>query len=184
MDDHRQRLGHAVEDEHLVGDEEIQRGGAQLVLGGTRDHGLDVVDELVADEAHRPAGEAGHAGDGDGNEPREHRLDHGKAVADDLLAGRTRMRGDPVGVDHPTLFDDFHPVGGLADHRPRPAAHERVPAQVLAALDRLEEERFALTPQLLVGGQGGFEVREQAAGDRDAIAPAGQRRELFGSACP
>ena len=71
------------------------------------------------------------------------------------------------------MFKDLHPITDLADHRTGAAADEGIAAQVLAPLDGLEEERFSLPSQFLVGGQGCFKIREQATGHRDAIASAG-----------
>ena len=71
------------------------------------------------------------------------------------------------------MFQDLYPSTNLADHRTGTTANKGIAAQVLAPLDGLEEERFSLPSQFLVGGQGCFKIREQATGHRDAIAPAG-----------
>ena len=46
----------------LVGDEKIHDGRAQFILRRARHDRLDVVDEFVADETDRAAGEARQAG--------------------------------------------------------------------------------------------------------------------------
>ena len=50
-------LGDAIEDQQLVGDQEIHHRRLQVVVRRARHDRLDVVDELVADETDRAAGE-------------------------------------------------------------------------------------------------------------------------------
>ena len=140
VDQNRDGLLRAVEDEQLVGDEEIERGRAQLVLRRARDDGLDVVDELVADEAHRAAGEAREAGDVHGPVAREHALDDFEAVANALVARLLAGRGDGELLDDLAVRDDLDAVGGLLDDGARVAADEGVAAQMLTTLDGLEQE--------------------------------------------
>jgi hypothetical protein len=51
----------AVENQKLVGDEKIHHRRLQFILRRARHDGFDVVDEFVADEADRAAGEARQA---------------------------------------------------------------------------------------------------------------------------
>lgn len=79
--------------------------------------------------------------------------------------------------DHLAVRDDLNAVGGLLDDGARVAAHERIAPEVLAALDRLEQEGFPLPPDLLVGGQRRLEIREDAARDGDEIPCAASFRK-------
>ena len=137
------------------------------------------MDEFVTQESHGTTGEARHAWYRHWNKSGHHSFHHLKSVADHLLPGLTRLRRNPVRFHHTPLVQHLHPVGGLPDDRARTATHEGITPQVFATLDGLEEERFTLSPQLLVGGQRGFKIREQATGHRDAIPLAGQHRKLF-----
>ena len=62
VDQHGHGLGDAVENEQLVGDEEIHHRRLQFVARRARHDRFDVVDELVADEPDGPAGEPRQAG--------------------------------------------------------------------------------------------------------------------------
>ena len=80
----------AVENEQLVGDEKIHHGRLQFVMRRARHDGFDVVDEFVADEADRAAGEARQARHGHRAVFFHHALDNFEAVAHgraDLLVG-------------------------------------------------------------------------------------------------
>ena len=67
----------------------------------------------------------------------------------------------------------------LADYRARIAAHERVAAEVLAALDGLEEERLPGPANLAIRGERGFNVSQEGAGYRHQVALAGQLQEFI-----
>ncbi len=82
VDQNRDRLLHAVENQKLVGDEKIHHGRFQFVVRRARHDGFDVVDEFVADEADRAAGEARQSRHGHRAIFFHHALDDFEAVAD------------------------------------------------------------------------------------------------------
>ena len=65
---------------------------------------------------------------------------------------------------------DFDAVAGLADDRARIAADERVAAEMFAAFDRFEQERFALAADFAISRERRFDIGEQPARDRNQIA--------------
>ena len=67
---------------------------------------------------------------------------------------------------------------GLPDDGAGIAADERVAANVLAAFHRFEEERLALAANLAIGRERRFQIRQNAARDRDQVALAGQFQEF------
>ena len=67
----------------------------------------------------------------------------------------------------------------LPDDRARVAADERVAAEVFAALDGFEQERFARPADFAIGRERRFDVGQQPAGDGDQVALGGQLQELF-----
>ena len=172
-------LRDAVEHEHFVRDEEIHHRRAEVVARRARDDGFYVVDEFVADETDRAAGEAGQAGHHDRLEAFHDALDDFKAVAHGRFVGGIGLRGDVEGLGDFSVFDDLHRAAGLADDGARVAADERVAPDGVAALDGFEEEGFALAAQFAVGGEGRFKIGEDAAYDRDEIPLLRQTRELF-----
>ena len=91
VDQHRDGLRHPIEDEQLVGDEEIHHRGPQLVVRRTWHHRFDVVNEFVADKTDRPARETRQSGHRDGAIPLHH-------VLDDRQSVRTLGRGGGLPV--------------------------------------------------------------------------------------
>src|SRR5437867_4249332 len=165
----------AVEDEQLVGDQKIHSRRAQVVLRRSWHDGFDVVDEFVADETDRAAGEPGQTGQGHGTILFQNALDHFEAVPDT----RGAVSGGPA-RDHKLLhdvaaFDDLDAIVGLPNDRARVAANEGVTTQMLAAFDRFKKKRFALAANFPIGRQGRFQVSQQTARDRNQVA---LRREL------
>ena len=175
-------LGDAIEDEQLVGDEEVDHRGLQIVVRRTRHHRLDVMNEFVADETDRPAGEPRQAGHRDGAILLHHALDRRQAVAQ---AGRGRRSAGPgfclnaEGLDDLAVLKHFDGLAHLPDDRARIAAHERVAPDMLAALDRLEQEGLARPTDLAIGRKRRFNVSQQPAGDGDQVALGGQLQKLF-----
>ena len=84
-------------------------------------------------------------------------------------AGRARVRnfrrgrvGNHEFLDDLAVFDEFDAVADLPDDGARIAADERIAAQMFAALDRLEQERFALPANFVIGGERRFKIGEQS----------------------
>ena len=141
------------------------------MLGAGHD-GLDVMDEFVADEADGAAGEAGQAGHGHGAVLLHQALDHFQAVLHVLahnVAG-----GDAA------VLDDLHVLAVLADDGAGIAANKGVAAKVLAALDGFEEERLAGAADFAVGGEGRFQVGQNASRNGNKISLRGELQEFIG----
>ena len=77
-------------------------------------------------------------------------------------------------LDDLAVLDDSTRFRLLADDGAGIAAHERVTPNVLAALDRFEQERFALAANFAIGGERRFQIGQKPARDRDQVALAGQ----------
>ena len=142
-------------------------------MGRTRDDRFDIVDEFVADETDRAAGESGKARKGNRSIPLHHRFNHLESVAD--LAGVSGRIGGSDGerLQDFSIFDHLDAGPGLANDGAGIAADERVTADVFAALDGLEEERFALAADFAIGRERSFEVGENGSGDGDEISRGG-----------
>ena len=136
VDQNRDRLLHAVKNQKLVGDEEIHHRRFQFIVRRARHDGFDVVDEFVADEAQRAAGEARQARHGHRAIFFHHALDDFEAVLH-VLADDGAFRDAAV-------FDHLDVLAVLPDDRARIAADERVAPEMFAALDGFKEKRFAL----------------------------------------
>ena len=143
------------------------------------------MDEFVADETDRAAGEARQAGHGHGAIAFHDALDDFEAVGD--LVGRVTPCA-PLGgqrTARPTfnlkflhdlaVLDDLDAVGRLLDDGARIAADERVAPDVLAAFHGLEQERLALAADFAVGRERRLKIREDAARDGNQVS---LRREL------
>ena len=86
VDEDGDGLQDPVEDQKLIGDEEINRGRAQIVARRSRHNRLHVVDELITDESDGAAGETRQARKRHGLIFFQNALDDFEAVAD--LVGR------------------------------------------------------------------------------------------------
>ena len=161
------RLPHAIEYKQFVGDQEIHRGRAQLILGRTRHHRLHVMNKFVPHKSHRAAGKP--------RQPRQiHRaiaaqnaLHHLQPVAHVMLA---RFATHRVGGRHLTALHHLHLIAILPNDPARIAADKRVPAQVLAALHALTQKRLAARPNFAIGRKRRLEVRQNLAVDRNQIS--------------
>ncbi len=175
VDQHGERLRHAVEDEQLVGDEEIHHRRLQLVLRRARHDRLDIVNEFVADETDGAAGETGQAGRRD--TARYFFITRSTTSRPSLTSGRlaggvaARRQTRQLSTTLPFSMISTRSAG-LPDDRARIAADKGVAADVFAAFDGFEQERFARAADFAVGRKRGFNVRQQAAGDRDKVALA------------
>ncbi len=76
---------------------------------------------------------------------------------------RRRRVGNDELFHHLAVFDHFDPVAGLANDGARIAADKRITPKVFASLDRLEQKRFALPANFVVGGERRFKIGENAA---------------------
>ncbi len=154
MVEHQQRV-----DEHQAG----QRQPVRVVRRGRQP--LEAAGDLVGHEADRAADEARQAGQAGHLLAPEQLVEQHQRVGEGQRAGAVgRLEVGPV------LADLEH----LARRRP----DERVAADVLAALDALEEERVPAAAELQVGRDRRFEVGQHLAVDRRELRRAGQRAGL------
>ena len=86
-------LGHAVENQKLVRDQEIHHRRLQVVPGRARHDRFDVMYKFVADETDRPAGKARQTGQRHGLETPHDLFHHLQPVADGF--GAIARRGRP-----------------------------------------------------------------------------------------
>ena len=195
-------LSDAIKDEQLIRNEEIHDRSLEVVMRRARHNGLDVVDKLVPDEANRAAGETRKAWQRDRPILFQDALHDLKAVshAGDAVLGAPKIQVgiggrhtlrrravlkttgptcNPGGLDQFPVFEDFHPFGGLANHRPRITADKGIASEMFSALDGFEQERFAWSPDLPVSREGGFDVSQQAAGYGNDIALLGEFQEVW-----
>ena len=167
-------MGHAVENQKLVCNQEIDDRRLQVVPGRARHDRFDVMYKFVADETDRPAGKARQSGQSDGLESPHDLLDHSQPVADGPGA-----IGAGAGLDSElfgdfAVLDDINVLALLADDGAGIAAHEGITANVFAAFDGFEKKGFALPANLAIGGERSFQIRQNPARDRDEIALSGQ----------
>ena len=121
---------HVIEREHRIEDHEpgfVPQGRIRLPVGLQR-HRLEPRGRVVAEVADGASGESRQLGNERRAEIRHHPAQH----VDELLGLLRRHAGS---------FDDGLAVA-RAKHDERILAEERVPADVLAALDALEQERI------------------------------------------
>ena len=206
----------AVENEQFIGDEKVHHGRLQIIVGRARHDGFDVVNEFVADEADRAAGETRQRWQRDRAVFFHEALDDFEAVADGLQRGgrgfvrrrldghgelldhavgfhhrvrdrgrvgfslgpgRRRRMGDQEFLDDFAVLDQLQLAADLADDGAGIAAHKRIAPEMFAAFHRLEQERFALAANFVIGGERGFEIGEQPARHRDDVALLGELQE-------
>ena len=132
-----------------------------------RDDRLDVMNELVADEADGAAREARQGRKGDSSIALQDLFDDLQAVRHAFFALRFAVARNPKLFHDLSILDHLDAVAGLLDDRARVAADEGVAADVLAAFDGFEKERFALPANFAVDREGCFEIGENGAGDGD-----------------
>ena len=129
----------AIEDEEFIRDEEIHGGGAKIVGERAGDDWFDIMDKLVADKSHRPAGKARERREGDGAVFLENGLDHFEAVAN-LAIGAIGLWMDGELLDEFAALDEFDPVAGLADDAVNGGKAEGGPLPyILCSEERLED---------------------------------------------
>ena len=171
IDQDRDGLRDTVENQKLIGHEKIHHGRFQFIVQRPRHDGFDVVDEFIADETDRAAGEAWQPGQRDRAILFHDALDDFEAVLHALA--------DDGGFHDLAVFDDLHAVAGLLDDRAGIAADERVAAQMFAALDGFKEEGFARAADFAIGRERRFDVREQPARDGNEVSLRGQLQKFF-----
>ena len=67
------------------------------------------------------------------------------------------------------VLDHLDAVAGLLDDGARIAADERIAADVFAAFDRFEQERFARAADFAVGRERRFQIGQNAARDGNQV---------------
>src|SRR5437868_4539020 len=113
-----------------------------------RNDRLDVMNEFIANETHRAAGESRKPGNGNGAKFVQRMFDHVETVENRLMAGSSsgRLRSPPalnrVDLRHLPVFEHFDAIAFLTNNRPRVATHERVAPKMFPAFHRFEQERF------------------------------------------
>ena len=90
-----------------------------------------------------------------------------------------RLARDGEMVRQLAILQHVHAGAVLADDRARVAADKGIAAQVFAAFDRFEEERFALPADFPVGREGRFKISQEPAGNGDEVPLGGQLLKFF-----
>ena len=157
VDENRDGLLRAVENQNLVGDEEIHHGRFQFVLRRTRNGRFHVVNKFVADKTNRATGETRQSRRGHRAKFFHHAFDHFKSVF--------HVAPDHKTFRHATVLKHLDVRAVLPDDRARIAADERVASDVFATFDGFKKKRFALTANFAVSREWRFEVGENAACD-------------------
>ena len=170
VDQNRDGLLRAVESQQLVGDEKIHHRRFQFILRRARHDGFDVVNEFVADEADRAAGEARQARHGHGAEFFHHALDHFEAVL--------HVAPDHEAFRDAAVFEHLDVLAVLPDDRARIAADERVAPDMFAAFDGFEEEGFALRRGFCGRRRAVFPNRPKCGARRESGFPASRVSEI------
>ena len=135
--DRRQRVGQVVEDEDEVGLDEGRRRDADRVALGQRHGRLEGRDRVVGERPDGAAGEARHPLGRLDAAARHERADGGQRVGR-RRSSRSAGPGRRSGTRHRPGLDPGDAVAHL-EQPARPDAQERVAAEPLAALDRLEQ---------------------------------------------
>ena len=147
---HRDLVAQVVERHEHVGHHQREIGHTGVVRSRRPDGRLRRAHEVVAEQAHRAAGE------------RRQPLERRRAPATELL-GHER-----VGVLRFALLAvDGEPAALHADHAARPEAEERPAPDPLPLLGRLEQERGRPAAQLEVGRHRRFAVGDEGVPQRD-----------------
>ena len=158
-------LGHVVEHEQALGEEQTGVGEREVVRGTGREP-LERARHVVADVADRTTGEAGQTGDGDRPVFGQERLQRTERI------GR-RVPHRPA----PRRLDLDRPAPRAEDARGlRP--EEAVPAPLLTPLDALQEEAVRAAMDLEERRHRRFEVGEDLAAHGDQVALAGELAEV------
>ncbi len=147
-----------IEDQQTVGQHEDRFWYVNAAARRLRHTRFKVLDGVVRDVADRPARkirQSGHLGVAD---VRHARLEYVQRID---LAARLARTG--------------------AQYLKRLGADEAVAGQVLAALDRFQQERVGAAGDLQVGGHRRFKVGADLPVDRNGVVLLGERFELFKS---
>ena len=78
-----------------------------------------------------------------------------------------------------SVLQNLDAIFRLPDDGARIAADERVASQMFAALDRLEQKRFARAADFAIGRERRFNVGEQASRDGNHVALRGQLQKFI-----
>jgi hypothetical protein len=151
-----------VEGQQEVGDHEREVRDSKRIGAGRSDGRLGVAGEVVAEEAHRAAGEG-------------RKVEVGRRLVALELACH---RGEGV-VKGPFLAVHREHAPVEPDDGPRLEAEERPAAEALALLGRLEEEGGAVAAQLEVCGHRRLAVVDERVAKRHDGVLAGQAADLL-----
>src|ERR1043166_600072 len=143
-----------------------------------RHHRLDVVNKFVTNETDGAAGKSRQTRNRDGAVAAHDLFDDLESVAHRPRRRRSsRSRHDKF-FPHFAVLDNLDGVASLFDQGAWIAADKRIAADVFASLDGLEQKRFTLSANFLIGGKRRFEVGQDGARDRDQVAPLRQSGKL------
>jgi len=171
--DHDDRLGHVIEDDHLIVEGEPQVGDLAVVVRGVGEV-LEVADHVVAGVAHCAAAKRGQLGECDGAHslhPPPQLLERVGAL--ELPADEDRRAGGR----NPGRGADRHPLLVGFDLEEGVRGEEAVAAHLLAADHALEQTCAAAGIELVEGGHRGERVAHQAAVDGHQVRPGCELRE-------
>ena len=158
-------LAHMVECQHLVKEEQAGVGNAQLVFGQFR-QALNLAHRVIGKKAHRTGGKRRKPRQTRGLVPSQSPPQHGKDVI--------------LGVDDFLAFCDRDLTAARDDPLERSKPYEGVAPHLLAVLDRLQHEAFALRPRSAQKRRDRrFQVGRQRTADGNKRVLFGEREKLF-----
>ena len=164
--DHRDPMGHVIKDKQRVRQKKQRLRNLEV---GLRQAGesLEVTDGVVAEKTHQPSRESGESRDG-----------HRPVVLQEPPQGRKRvvdLRENPA----PLASQDLDTVPVRANHQAGIAPQKAVAAPLFSPLHALQEKCVIAAVDLPKGGNGGFHVRQDLAGDGNQVAALGQLAKLL-----
>ena len=124
-----QRLRHAIKNQQLIRDKKIHDWSLEFVVSGARNDRFDIMDEFVADEAHRSAREAGQTRHRDRPVFSHHTFHDLQPIAN----GSSAVATDRVRFHHFPIFKHLDFIMLLANDGPRVASDKGITAKMLAA---------------------------------------------------
>ncbi len=160
------RLGHVVEDEERIREQEAGLGQPQDIFA-QRGEPLELADHVIAQIAHRAAAEPGQSGN----------LDRAVLRHDLAEAGQhIRLHRDPPAA--PTARHDHFPVVAVNQRR-RAASQKRVPRPLFTALHAFQQIGARAPVDLDQGRHRRLEVGQDFPGNGNQVPLLGQRAKLF-----
>ena len=173
--DRGERVGEVVEHQDEVGLDEGRHRDVDGVELRERDGRLERGDRVVGERPDGAAGEPRHPVDRQHPAARHERADRGEGIGGRRAVDR-QVRGIGRDGDRPGLG----PGDAVADleEPPRPDAEERVPAEALAALDRLEEIGRTAVVEPQERPDRGLEVGRAGGAEQDRVRIGGEALRL------